>query len=154
MIKELKIYTDGACSGNPGPAAIGVVILENGKKIKEISQCIGEATNNIAEYTALIFALQEALILKAKNVKIFTDSELMYKQVMGQYKVKNASIRMLFDQVIHLKEGFESFDLNHVYREENKDADLLATQALKNNRVKMVASLFNNSGEESPGSKG
>ena len=154
MSSRLEIYTDGACSGNPGPAAVGVVIVQDGKKIKEISKVIGEATNNIAEYSALICALQEALLLKARQLVIFTDSELMHRQVIGQYKVKNQVIQLLFDQVGQLIGEFESVEINHVPREQNKDADRLATQALKNNRIKMVASSFSNDGEESPSSTG
>ena len=87
MNRVIEIFTDGACSGNPGLASIGVVFKKDGKLLKEISQCIGMATNNIAEYTAVIYALQEALILKAEKVVIHTDSELLFKQVKGQYKV-------------------------------------------------------------------
>ncbi len=129
--RTFEIFTDGACSGNPGPAGVGVVILEDGKKIKEISKAIGDATNNIAEYTALVFALQEALILKAERLSVFSDSELMCRQVKGEYKVKNPSIRVLFDQVQYLISGFNEFTLSHVPREKNKDADRLATQSLK-----------------------
>ena len=128
---ELTIYTDGACSGNPGPAGIGVVFYHNNKKIKEISQHLGDATNNIAEYSALIYGLQEALKLKARKINIFTDSELMFKQIEGVYKVKQPHIKTLFDQVRHLKEGFEEFHIQHVLRHKNKEADKLATDALK-----------------------
>ena len=130
-MKELTIYTDGACSGNPGPAGIGVVVYEGEDKVHEVSQSIGEATNNIAEYTALIYGLQEALKLKAQGIQVFTDSELMCKQVLGVYKVKHANIKPLFDQVVNLKEGFESFQIQHVLRAKNKEADKLATQAIK-----------------------
>ena len=141
MSQMLEIFTDGACSGNPGEAAVGVVIKQDGKVLKEISKTIGPATNNIAEYTALIYALQEALILRADSLKIFTDSELMYKQVTGQYKVKHENIKSLFDQVQHLWKGFKHIELIHVLREKNKEADMLATTALKNlkKQAKMVA---------------
>lgn len=140
MKADLIIHVDGACSGNPGPAGIGVAIDDqNGQRLKEISQFIGSATNNIAEYTALIFALQEALLLKAKRVKIFTDSELVHKQVTGQYKVKHEKMKPLFEQVKHLWEGFEQIEFFHVLREKNKDADKLATQAIKK-QVNVVAS--------------
>ena len=102
------MYVDGACSGNPGEAGIGVIVKRDGKMIKEISQSIGQATNNIAEYTAMIYALQEALILKSDNVTIYTDSELVFNQVTGNYKVKDAKLLLLFDQVRHLKEGIEN----------------------------------------------
>ena len=154
MSRSLEIFVDGACSGNPGEAAIGVVILENQTKIKEISKAIGHGTNNIAEYTAFIYALQEALILKADNLKIFTDSELVFKQLTGQYVVKNANLKSLFDQVKHLTQGFKHIEIKNIPREQNKDADKLATQPLKQKQAKMVAPLLFHSGEESPGSEG
>ena len=116
---KLEIFTDGGCSGNPGPAAIGVVIKDGAKTIKTLSRAIGQGTNNIAEYTALIVALQEALILKADEVSVKTDSELMCKQVCGAYAVKHENIKPLFDQVKHLVTGFKSFQIAHVPREQN-----------------------------------
>ncbi len=140
-MKELTIFVDGACSGNPGEAAIGIVIKDKEGIVKEISKDIGQATNNIAEYMALIYALQEALMLKADRLKIFTDSELMYKQVTGTYQVKQDHIKSLFDQVKHLFKGFKHIDITHVPREKNKEADKLATDVLKNlkKQAKMVA---------------
>ena len=150
----LEIFIDGACSGNPGKAGIGIVINRRGKTVKEISKAIGEATNNIAEYSALIFALQEALIMKATELQVFTDSELMFRQVTGAYKVKNEKLRFLHDQTQHLMKGFDHIDIQHVRRENNKRADKLATEAIKEKQAKMVAPLFENIGEESPSSKG
>ena len=153
----LEIFVDGACSGNPGPAGIGVVIKRAGKTITEISKAIGEATNNIAEYSALICALQEALILKAARVKVFTDSELMFRQLTGDYKVKDEKLKFLHDQIQQLKRGFANVELAHVPREKNKEADRLATSSLHNinkKQAKMVATLFDNSVEESPSSEG
>jgi len=129
--KMLTIFVDGACSGNPGPAAIGVVINQGEKRLKEISRSIGEATNNIAEYSALICALQEALILKASDLKVFTDSELVFKQVTGKYKVKNQNMKNLCEQVQQLLRGFQKVDFQHVLREKNKEADRLATSAIQ-----------------------
>lgn len=149
-----EIYVDGACSGNPGPAGIGVAINHQGKTVKEISKPIGDATNNIAEYSAFIYALQEALIMKIKDVKVFTDSELMFRQVTGVYKVKNEKLKCLLDQARHLMGGFDHIDLCHVRREKNKHADKLATGAIKKKQAKMVAPLFENTGEESPSSEG
>ncbi len=154
MSRELEIFVDGACSGNPGEAAIGVVVLENKNKIKEISKSIGPATNNIAEYTALIYALQEGLILKADQVTVYTDSELVFNQVTGQYKIKNENLKLLLDQVQHLAQGFKRLDMKCIPREQNKDADQLATKAINKKQAKMVASLFQYSEEESPGSEG
>ena len=128
---KLEIFTDGGCSGNPGPAAIGVVIKDGGKTVKTLNRFIGQGTNNIAEYTALIDALQEALILKADEVSVKTDSELMYKQVLGKYAVKHENIKPLFSKVKHLVAGFKSFQMTHVPREQNSEADALVRQVLK-----------------------
>ena len=154
MTEALEIFIDGACSGNPGEAGIGIVISSNGKVVKEISKTIGQATNNIAEYSALVFALQEALVLKAKKLVIFTDSELLYRQVNRDYKVKNEKLKFLCDQVRLLIQGFDQVDLKHVRREQNKKADALAMQSLKKKQAKVVAPLFYDFGEESPSSKG
>ena len=152
-MKTLELFIDGACQGNPGPAAVGVVVLEGGKTIKNISQAIGDATNNIAEYTALIYGLQEALIQRADKVKVHTDSELLFHQIKGSYKIKNANLKSLHTQVKHLLEGFKSVDFTHVPREQNKKADMLATKALKQEQAKVVAPMFT-IGEESPSSVG
>jgi ribonuclease HI len=149
---KLEIFTDGACSGNPGPAGIGVVIKEDGKIIKEISKSIGNATNNIAEYTAMIWALQEALILKADEVFVKTDSELMQKQIIGQYKVKHDGIKPLFDQVVNLIKGFKRAEIQYVPREQNSEADKLARLGLKTSQDDRPDA--QGVGEESPSSKG
>lgn len=130
-MKEVEIYIDGAAKGNPGPAAVGVAIFENNLQVKAISRFIGHATNNIAEYTALVYALQEALILNAKVLKIFTDSELLYKQFKGEYRVKNPQISLLFNQAKHMFSGFKSVEIKHINREKNKIADKLANEAFK-----------------------
>ena len=138
-MRELEIFVDGASRGNPGPSAIGVVIFENQKKVKEISKVIGEATNNIAEYRALLCALEEAKLLKASKVKIYTDSELMFYQLTGRYQVKSEHLKIFFDQAQKMGKGFQSVDIKNIPREKNQEADHLATQALKNKQVKMVA---------------
>ena len=153
MVKKIEIFTDGACSGNPGAAGIGFVIRNNGKTIKEFSKDIGESTNNIAEYTAVIYALQEALILRADEAVLNTDSELLYNQLKGDYKVKNANIKPLFEQVKHLMKGLRRVEVRHILRQKNKDADRLAKKAIKREQAKMVALEFN-FGEESPSFKG
>ena len=154
MRSALEIFVDGACSGNPGEAGIGVVINHEGKTVKEVSKAIGEATNNIAEYSALVYALQEAVVMRARELKVFTDSELMFRQVTGAYKIKNEKLKFLFDQVQLLRKGFDRVDMAHIPREKNKQADKLATQAIKAKQAKMVAPLFENIGEESPSSGG
>lgn len=127
----LDIFTDGACSGNPGPAGVGVVFKQDGVTIKEVSKSIGHGTNNIAEYSALICALEEALAMKATVVHVHSDSELMCRQVNGKYAVKHENIKVLFDQVKKLKSGFKKFTLTHVRRELNKEADALSRLGIK-----------------------
>ena len=153
-MKRLEIYTDGACSGNPGPAGIGFVIRENGRVVRECAKGIGNATNNIAEYTALIYALQEALILKADEVDVKSDSELMCRQIQGIYKVKNPNIVPLFDQIRHLLQGFRSFSITHVFRQDNKEADALSKKAIQIQKQTKVFARADNVGEESPSSEG
>jgi len=150
---KLEIFTDGGCSGNPGEAAIGVVIKNGGKTVKTLGFSIGQGTNNIAEYTALIYALQEALILKADEVSVKADSELMCKQVSGEYKVKHENIKPLFVQVKHLVTGFKLFRITHVPREQNSEADALVRQVLKKARQDGCSDAYG-VGEESPSSKG
>lgn len=153
MAAKFEIYTDGACFGNPGEAGVGVVIRKGGKKIWNFSRSIGPATNNIAEYMAVIYGLQQALIQKAPEVVIRTDSELLARQCQGKYKVKDPDIRRLFDQVQHLVTGFRSCIFEHIPREQNKEADGLSKKSIKKEQAKVVA-LELNFGEESPSSKG
>ncbi len=152
-MRILELFIDGACSGNPGEAGIGVMIVERDKVIKNISQAIGSATNNIAEYTALIYGLQEALILRADKIRVHTDSELLYNQIRGTYKIKNENLKFLHLQVKHLLGGFKTIKMKLVPREENRKADALATKAIKKEQAKMVAPMFT-MGEESPSSEG
>ena len=128
---ELEIFIDGASKGNPGPSGIGVVICRDGRTIRNISSFIGCATNNIAEYTALIYALQEALILKAEALKIKTDSQLLHRQIQKVYKVRNPNILGLYNQVVHLMSAFKRVSIDNIPREDNKGADRLATKAIK-----------------------
>ena len=130
-MKELEIYIDGASKGNPGPSGIGVVICRDKETIKNISVYIGNATNNIAEYTALIYALQEALVLRAEAVKIKTDSQLLARQLNKVYKVRHANIIGLYNQAVRLLSGFKETCIINIPREENCGADKLATLAIK-----------------------
>ncbi|MDP2942514.1 MAG: ribonuclease HI family protein [Candidatus Omnitrophota bacterium] len=131
MSKRLVIYVDGGSHGNPGPSGIGVVICdEKGNVIKNISKFIGDTTNNVAEYTALIYGLQEALILRADEVIINTDSELLAKQLSKEYKTKDAGLKPLYEQVSHLLTGFKKYEIKHIDRSENKGADRLANKAV------------------------
>ena len=131
-MKEIEIYIDGASKGNPGPSGIGAVICKDGQTIKNISSYIGNATNNVAEYTALIYGLQEGLMLKAESVKVNTDSQLLYNQINKVYKIKNPNILGLYNQVTHLISAFDEVKINYISRKENRGADKLATQAIKN----------------------
>ena len=127
-MKEGVLYCDGASSGNPGESGIGVVLLLNDKSY-EISEHIGIATNNIAEYTALLRGLSKAKGLKIERLKIFLDSELIVKQIQGSYKVKNENLKALFQEALtHLK-SFKAYAINHIPREQNKRADSLAKKA-------------------------
>ncbi len=124
------IQVDGASKGNPGPAGIGVAILdESGKVLKEISEYIGEKTNNFAEYTALIRALGEAHAMGFTSLDIQTDSELMERQINGQYRVKNDGIIPLFETALQLMCPFKKVVVKHVLRDKNKLADKLASAA-------------------------
>lgn len=131
MKKQIEIYIDGASKGNPGPSGIGVVICKNGETIKNISTYIGNTTNNIAEYTALIYGLEEALILRAEDIEINTDSQLLYRQIKKIYKVKNPSILGLYNQVTHLMSAFKEVSINNISRKSNCGADKLANRAIK-----------------------
>ncbi len=128
---RLIIYTDGASSGNPGPAAIGAVIQDGqGRVISRISRRIGRATNNQAEYRAIITALEEAVHLGAGEVYIKSDSELVVKQLKGRYRVKKATLRPLYQEVVKLVGSLEAFTITHIPREQNREADRLAGKAL------------------------
>ena len=129
---KLLIYTDGLSKGNPGIAAIGAVIKdERGKTIGTISQRIGVTTNNVAEYQALITALQKALKLGGKKIEIRSDSELMVKQLNGKYKIKSAALRPLYLEAAQLLGQFEKAIIKHIPRELNTEADRLANQTVK-----------------------
>ena len=129
--KVLKVYSDGASSGNPGPSGIGYVIInEDGEIIRTHSEFIGQATNNIAEYIAFDRAIDEVLKIKPDKVYFFLDSELLVKQIKGEYKVKNKNIFNIFEKVVS-KLSKLNYDIAHVRREENKLADKLAKDAVK-----------------------
>ncbi len=130
-MKEFTIYIDGAAKGNPGKAGIGIIIYnQQGSVIKKVSEYIGIATNNVAEYLALIYGLQEALILKADRVSLYSDSELVLKQMKGIYRVKDNLLSQLFLLAQHLKRNFKKIEFLQVTHSENKEADRLANAAL------------------------
>ena len=129
---ELEIFIDGASSGNPGDAAVGVVIKhKNGMREEKISQYLGTGTNNFAEYQALIIALERVRQLGADSISVKSDSELLVRQINGEYKIKNDNLKQLFLKVEELKNGLRTFKINHVRREFNKEADSLAKNAIE-----------------------
>ena len=129
--ENIVIKIDGASKGNPGPSAIGIAIYKNNELTEEISEFIGNQTNNFAEYTALIRALEICLAKSYKNIEVNSDSELVVKQINKIYKVKDADIKELFDKANSLISKIPSFKITHVPREENLKADKLANNALK-----------------------
>ena len=141
--KNLSIFIDGAARGNPGPAGIGVVITDSSNNlVKELCKYIGEATNNVAEYSALIFGMEQVIILGANELTINTDSELLAKQLSGEYKVKNDKLKQLYAKVIELLDSFQEVKVNNIPREKNKDADKLANKAIDDLRKKRTGKSF------------
>ncbi|MCC7356664.1 MAG: ribonuclease HI family protein [Candidatus Doudnabacteria bacterium] len=131
MTKIVVLNTDGGARGNPGPAGTGVVIKdESGAILYAVGEYIGEATNNVAEYKALIRALEQAHKLGATEVRVNMDSELIVKQMLGQYKIKEPTLQQLAGEVIKLRNNFEKVSFTHVRRELNKEADLLVNEAI------------------------
>ena len=129
--RRLFIYTDGACRGNPGDGGIGVVIKDDeGNIVKRISRYIGKTTNNQAEYTALLSALKSVKDYNPEYLKIHSDSELLVKQMGGTYSVKNVIIHKLFSKAKEMTNKFLTVEFEHIPREKNKEADLLANNAL------------------------
>ncbi len=130
-INKVILNVDGASRGNPGPAAIGVTIKdENLFVIATISEKIGETTNNQAEYRALIAGLKKAISLGCRQILVRSDSELLVRQVQGKYRVKNAQLRPLYEEVVKLAYSLSDFDMTSVPREQNREADKLANLAL------------------------
>ena len=129
----MEIYIDGASKGNPGPAGIGVILTKNGQVIKNISVRLGVQTNNVAEYMALIFGLQEALILHENTITIYTDSQLLYRQINREYKIKSPNLIGLYSQVKRLLSAFNCAEIKYIPRDKNRGADKLAKKATKTN---------------------
>lgn len=127
---ELIIHIDGAARGNPGPAAFAYVMLHDGEPLLEESGTLGTATNNVAEYTALVKALEKAAELKASSVLIRSDSELLVRQMRGEYRVKNEKLLTLYHEANRLSRNLQSVRFSHVPREQNREADRLCNEAL------------------------
>jgi ribonuclease HI len=129
-VTRATVNVDGGARGNPGPAAIGVVLRSGGEVLEEVGETIGEATNNVAEYRALLRGIELAAARGASELELIGDSELVVRQVEGRYKVKNAGMKELHEEVKRALREFDSWSIRHVRRGENADADRLVNQAL------------------------
>ncbi len=129
--KALVVHVDGGARGNPGPAAIGVVISDpDGSVLDELAEPIGVATNNVAEYTAILRGIDRAAELGAREVQLVNDSELVARQLTGVYKVKHPAMRPLYEQAMGALRGFDRWSIRNVPRAENARADALVNAAL------------------------
>jgi len=134
-MRTLKIYVDGASSGNPGDAGYGFLIKDEEDDIlTSKSGYIGRTTCNVAEYTALILALQEAMRFKPDHVEIYTDSQLVAEQISGRYRVNSRNLKVLHQKALSLLSGFKGFTVKRIPRSQNKEADKLATSAIRKHR--------------------
>jgi len=131
------IYTDGAALGNPGPAGAGAIVVDpKGNIVYRISESLGIASNNEAEYYAIILALEKAANMDFQDIEIRSDSQLIVRQINGQYKVKSPNLKPLFKKVLNLLSNFQRTKMIHISREFNKEADKLAKLGAK--RVKVI----------------
>ena len=148
-----RINIDGGSRGNPGPAAYGVIIRDGrGEIVAKLKKYIGRMTNNVAEYYGLIAAMDYAQSHAIRALRIESDSELLVKQMRGLYKVKSEDLRPLFERALKMSKAFDSFRIEHVYREQNREADALANQALDETEAK-TSSAASAKKTESPSSK-
>jgi len=128
---EIIAHIDGGSRGNPGPAAYGVAVkTPQGEPVTAFAKFLGKTTNNFAEYQGLLAALDYALRSGYSRLRVFTDSELMARQISGQYKVRSPDLKPLYEQARGMIQRLESFSIRHVYREQNREADKLANQAM------------------------
>lgn len=137
MVKHLRLYTDGGARGNPGPAGAAAIIksLDEGgeKKVAALKHFFPRATNNQAEYEAVILGLREAKKLGAEEVELVMDSELAVKQLRGEYRVKNPELAKKFLEIYNLSQSFKKFSVRHILRERNKEADALVNKVINDN---------------------
>ena len=130
-MKTLKIFFDGSSHGNPGPSGIGIIVLDKfGRVLDKLSKFIGFGTNNEAEYRALIEALRRAIQLDAEKVELYSDSELVVKQVKGIYSVRDEKLKRLHLKCVELLKNFKESEIKYVPRELNAEADELANEAI------------------------
>lgn len=128
---QIKLFSDGACRGNPGTGGAGAVITDGaGQTLWRGKEYLGHCTNNIAEYKALILGLKGALAEGYNKIEVFIDSELLANQINGSYKVKNPNLKILMEEVRELLSRFESVSVKHVFRCHNAEADRLANLAI------------------------
>ncbi|MFA5052215.1 MAG: ribonuclease HI family protein [Patescibacteria group bacterium] len=130
MNKHLEIYTDGGARGNPGPAGIGVVIWSGHSLIGTYKRYIGEATNNQAEYQAVLLGLEQAQRMGAEELEFYLDSELLVGQLSRKFKIKNPELGSLFVKAWNIMLGFKKVSFQHIPREKNHEADKLVNQAI------------------------
>jgi len=142
MSETATMHIDGASRGNPGAAAYAVVLARPGMPVVEEADTIGKATNNVAEYTALVEGLRLATELGVKKLSVFSDSELMVKQMKGEYRVKNPELLDLYNEAKKLATGFQGLTITHVRREQNARADAIGNDALDGKHRKRGASSF------------
>ena len=130
--QKLRVFSDGASRGNPGPSGAGAVLVDptTGKIVERLKRFLGKQTNNVAEYEAAILGLERAKALGIREVELVADSQLMIRQLGGQYAVKNEGIKPLFARAKALLQGFERYQLRHVMREQNTDADEMSNRAI------------------------
>lgn len=129
--EEVRIYSDGAARGNPGPAGAGAVLTDpSGKVLERLGRYLGRQTNNHAEYMGLIIGLERAKELGVRRVQIFADSELMIRQLQGRYQVKSATLKPLYERARKLVASFEKATLTHVLRAQNAEADEMSNRAI------------------------
>ncbi len=133
-VRTIRIFCDGGSRGNPGPAGIGAVVLDVSNEpptvLAMVSETIGIATNNVAEYQALVSGLETAADFGATRIEVRADSQLLIRQLEGRYRVKNAGLQPLYRRAMELLRAYDEVDLQHVYREENTAADSLVNAAL------------------------
>jgi len=135
-VKEVIIYVDGAARGNPGPGGAGVVICDDrNNPVEEKFKFLGQVTNNEAEYQALLFGLASADEMQAKKVTVKLDSELVYKQIIGEYRVRESRMKKLLQDVRNLLKKFLLVNFCHISREENRLADKFANRAINLNSL-------------------
>lgn len=134
---DVILNIDGGSRGNPGPAGAGMILraADDGTLLQQAGVFIGRATNNVAEYTGLIEGLKRAAALKAENVEVLSDSELLVRQMNGQYRVKNAGLKPLFEEAKSLAGQFAGFSIRHIRREQNTLADEMANRAMNLKRA-------------------